>query len=223
VTDPYLIAFAAHLAVIGYYMGSDLVVNQSTWYFINSTADPVAERSRKLHFLLLCDQHPRMGLILFIATGFTVEILAGLSPLPAAALPWIWIVCGVWFANVWISFLNERKPWGKRLVDIDVGWRFLVGGTFLLTGIWSLVGDGPFEPQWMALKYLLLGTLIAGGVSIRYYVRELAAAWPVFLREGSTPAFEAIVRRTLAGASYVNWGLWAIFITMALLTVFRPF
>jgi hypothetical protein len=221
-TGTTLLAYAAHLLVIGYYMGSDLVVNQLTWYFINSSADPVAERSRKLHFLLLCDQHPRMGLILFIATGFTWDTLMGLGPVPAPALPIFWAVCALWFANIWLGFLNERKPWGRRLVNIDVAWRFLVGGALLLGGVLSIGGAGPFGAPWLGWKYALLGVLIAGGVSIRFYVRELAAAWPKFLQEGSTPAFEAIVRRTLAGASYVNWGLWAIFITMAVLTIWRP-
>ena len=221
--DTYTWVFALHMIVIGYYMGSDFVVDQWTWYLIKSRKDPAEERVRKLKFLLICDQHPRMGLILFIATGFSVEALAGLSPLVPADLWGVWLICAVWFAEVWISFLNEHKPWGKRIVDLDVVWRFLVGGTFLVTGAWSLVGEGPFAPHWMALKYLLLGCLIAGGVSIRFFVRDLAKALPEFMKTGSTPTFEAIVDRTLFLAMKVNWGLWALFIIMAVLTIWRPF
>jgi hypothetical protein len=222
-TDTYTWVFALHMIVIGYYMGSDFVVDQWTWYLIKSVKDPADERIRKLKFLLLCDQHPRMGLILFIATGFSVEALAGLSPLAVSDLGWLWLICAVWFAEVWISFLNEYKPWGKRLVDADVVWRYIVGGTFFFSGLWSLVGDGPFVPNWMALKYFLLGCLIAGGVSIRFFVRDLAKALPEFRATGSTPAFEAVIDRTLFLAMKVNWSLWALFIAMAILTIFRPF
>lgn len=223
VIDTYTWVFALHLVVIGYYMGADFVVDQWTWYLIKSVKDSPEERGRKFKFLMLCDQHPRMGLILFIATGFSVEALAGLSPLTPGDLWWVWLICVVWFVEVWVSFLNEHTPWGKRMVDGDIVWRYLVGGTFLITGLWSLVGAGPFAPNWMALKYTLLGCLIAGGVSIRFFVRDLAKAWPEFQKIGSTPAFEAIVDQTLFLAMKVNWCLWALFITMAALTIWRPF
>jgi hypothetical protein len=221
--DTYTWVFALHMIVIGYYIGADVVVDQWTWFLIKSAKDPVEERTRKLKFLLLCDQHPRMGLILFIATGFSVEALAGLSPLTAGDLPWLWLICAAWFAEVWISFLNEHTPWGKRIVDADIAWRHLVGGGFLVTGLWSLLGDGPYAPNWMALKYLLLGCLIAGGVSIRFFVRDLARAWPEFIKTGSTPAFEDVIHRTLFTAMKVNWCLWAMFIAMAVLQIWRPF
>ncbi|MDX2224252.1 MAG: hypothetical protein SFV21_15995 [Rhodospirillaceae bacterium] len=221
--DTYTWVFALHMIVIGYYLGADFVVDQWTWYFIKSAKDTAEERARKLKFLLLCDQHPRMGLILFIATGFSVEALAGLSPLTVSDLWWVWLICAAWFANVWIGFLNEHTSWGRALVNADIGWRYLVGATFLLTGLWSLAGDGPYAAHWMALKYVLLGLLIAGGVSIRFYVRDLAKAWPEFQKTGSTPAFEAVVDRTLFGAMKLTWGLWGLFIAMAVLQIARPF
>ncbi len=221
--DTYTWVFALHMVVIGYYLGSDFVVDQWTWYLITSPKDPPEERGRKLKFLLLCDQHPRMGLILFIATGFSVEALSGVSPLAPQDLWWIWLVGAVWLAEIWVGFLNEHTSWGKRIVDADVYWRYGIGGGFFATGLWSLVGDGPFAPQWMALKYMLLGGLIGGGVSIRFLVRDLVKAWPEFQRTGSTPPFEDTVHRTLFRAMKVNWGLWGIFIAMAALQIWRPF
>lgn len=221
--DTYTWAFALHMIVIGYYLGSDFVVDQWTWYLIKSAKDPVDERTRKLKFLLLCDQHPRMGLILFIATGFSVESLAGVSPIAPSDLGWVWAICAIWFVEIWISFLNEHTPWGKALVSADIVWRYAVGAGFLVTGLWSLVGDGPFDAGWMALKYALLGCLIGGGVSIRFFVRDLAKAWPEFAKTGSTPMFEATIDRTLFTAMKVNWGLWATFIFMAALQIWRPF
>lgn len=213
---------ALHCAVIGYYMGSDLVVNQTTWYFIRSAANPVRERARQLRFLLLCDQHPRTGLVLFIATGYALEAGDGLWPTHSPSVPVVLALCVVWLLNTWVSFLLENRPLGRRLVAIDVAWRLAVALVFVALGVGSLLGYGPIAERWMAMKYLLLGALIGGGVSIRFFVRELKAAWPEFIRQGSTPAFEATVHRTLASASYVNWALWALFLSMAWLSVTRP-
>ena len=46
VIDTYTWVFALHMIVIGYYMGSDFVVDQWTWYLIKSHKDPAEERVR---------------------------------------------------------------------------------------------------------------------------------------------------------------------------------
>jgi hypothetical protein len=213
------LAFAANLVTIGYYLGSDGLVNHIGWYFIASSDDSIAQRSRKLRFLLLCDQQPRMALILFVATGFSYEILAGVSPVPAAYLLAIWAICLLWMVNIWLGFLGGSRAWARRLVDIDVAWRGLLGAVFLGCGAWSLVAAPGFAPAWMALKYALLGALILAGVSVRFLIRALTAAWPRFLIEGSTPRFEAIVRNCLVAASCVVYVLWIVFLVMGWLTV----
>ena len=213
------VAFAANLVTIGYYLGSDGLVNHIGWYFIRSPGDSIAQRGRKLRFLLLCDQQPRMALILFVATGFSYEILAGMSPVPAAYLPVIWSICLLWIASIWLGFLDESRGWARRLVDIDVAWRGLLGAVFLCGGAWSLLAAPAFAPCWMALKYALLGALILAGVSVRFLIHALTAAWPRFLIEGSTPGFEATVRNCLVAASCVVYVLWIMFLVMGWLTV----
>ena len=175
-----------------------------------------------LRSILVSDQHPRMGLILFMATGATFESLLGQSPVSVGLLPWVWVIAAVWFAEIWISFLNEDKPWGHRLVNMDVAWRYLLAAVFFVLALWSLVGDGPLIADWVAWKYLLLAALIGGGVSVRFCVRELQRAWPDYLTTGSTPEFEAILNRSLKRAIYITWSIWVIYGVIALLTIFRP-
>ncbi len=220
--DALTLAFAVHLIVIGYALGSDFVVNQRSFYLLAASDVTPRERTRLLRSILVSDQHPRMGLILVIATGATFESLLGGSPIGADHLRWVWLIAALWLAEIWISFLYEDQPAGHRLVNADVAWRYLLAAVFVVFGLWSVVADGPFTATWMAIKYLLLGLVIGGGVSVRFCVRALKAAWPDYLAAGSTPAFEATLRRSLARAIYITWSIWGAYLVMTLLTVWRP-
>lgn len=227
-TDPYAWLLALHLAVVGYYLGSDFVVNQMTFYLIDSGHVTPPQRTRMRRFQLLCDQHPRMGLILFIATGLSYETLSGFTTLPVSALPWLWLIALLWLANIWAGFVLAGSPvgqstLGKRLVRLDLYWRYLVVLLILGGGLWSLLGEGPFEPGWLGLKYVLLGTLMAGGVAMRISSMPLVPAWADYMARGPSPEFEAIIGRLQRRAIYLNWGLWALFFAMAGLQLFRPF
>ena len=85
--EPVMLAFMIHMIIVGYSYGSDFVVDQRTFLFMRSTDVAPTERTRLLHSLLMSDQHPRMVLILFIVTGYTVEILGGWSPFGPDMLP----------------------------------------------------------------------------------------------------------------------------------------
>lgn len=217
------LSLALHMIVFGYLLGSDWVVDQRTFYFMHSSDVTPQERSRQMKSLLLSDQHPRMGLILFIATGYTVEILYGWSPFGTEMLPVIWGVCALWFAEIWVSFLNEAKPWGRTLVTIDMVWRYVLAAFCAGSGIYSLLGGGFYPSSWMGLKYALLGTLIGGGVTVRFAVRELQAAWPGYMQSGSTPEFEEILQRCMYRAIYVTWSIWVMYGVMVALLIWRPF
>lgn len=220
--DSVTLAFALHLIVTGYTLGSDFVVDQRTFYLLGASDVTPAERSRLLRSILFSDQHPRMGLILFIATGVTFEALLGQSPVAVSQLPFIWLIATLWFIEIWVSFLNEDKAWGHHLVNADVAWRYVLATAFLVVGLWSLLADGPFQSTWVATKYVLLALLIGGGVSVRFCVRALKAAWPEYMARGSTPAFEATLNQSLKRAIFTTWSIWGIYLWVAVLTIFRP-
>ena len=162
-----------------------------------------------------------MGLILFIATGYTVEILGGWSSFGLDTIPIIWGICAVWFVEIWVSFMNEAKPWGRWLVTADMIWRYVLAAYFLVTGVWSVLGGGTYPSSWMGMKYALLGVLIGGGVTVRFAVRELQTVWPGYMESGSTPEFEAVLQRCLYRAIYVTWPIWGMYIAMTVLLVTR--
>ncbi|GJQ54201.1 MAG: hypothetical protein HKUEN07_07700 [Rhodocyclaceae bacterium] len=61
----------AHIIVVGYWLGSDLVIN-STFRYVSRTASlPVAERDRLLDHVLDVDQHVRYALVPQLWLGTT--------------------------------------------------------------------------------------------------------------------------------------------------------
>lgn len=223
--DPVTWMLVFHMAVIGYYLGSDFVVNQMTFYLIASRDVTPETRTRMRKFQLLCDQHPRMGLILFVATGLTLETWQGYTNLSPGFLAALWIVSAVWLVNIWAGFILAGSPvsantLGKTLVKIDLYWRYVVVVAIYAVAIWSLVGDGPLLPGWLAFKYILAATLMAGGVLMRLSSRPLTAAWGSYAAGGDKDAFEAVIARVQYRNIYLNWGLWSLFISMILLRLF---
>jgi hypothetical protein len=199
-----------------------------TFYLIDSGHVTPEQHTAMRRFQLLCDQHPRMGLILFIGTGLSYETLSGFTQLPVQLLPWLWLICGLWLANIWVGFFLAGSPigqstLGKRLVRTDLYWRYLVVVLILGAAISSLWGDGAFIPDWLGLKYLLLGTLMAGGAAMRVSSMPLTAAWADYVANGPSPEFEAIIDTLQHRAIYLNWFLWVLFFTMAGLQMARPF
>ena len=64
---------------MGYWIGSDLVVNALTHYVTRSSSLPGPERKRLWDFLMDVDQHPRNALILSVPLGFTLAAQTGLA------------------------------------------------------------------------------------------------------------------------------------------------
>jgi hypothetical protein len=215
-------ASIAFIAIAGYYMGADLVVNQMTWAFIDAKQVGFAERNRQWRFLLLCDQHPRIGLILFVALSLTIEIQQGLWPLSVDTLPLIWLGAAVWYFCIWMWYWAPQSKADRILTTLDLYWRYLFSFGIAGLSLISLFGDGPMRETWQAVKWLLVSALVGGGLIIRYRIIDVFKLWPDYEKNGSTPAFEAKLGSALAQASYVNWLLWAIFITMTLLTIVQP-
>ena len=86
-----------HVLVMGYWIGSDLVVNALTHYAVRASDLPVAERRRLWSFLMDVDQHPRNALIASVPLGFTLAAQLGLVWLDDAALVMLWAGSATWF------------------------------------------------------------------------------------------------------------------------------
>lgn len=222
-SEAYLVVNWLHVLVMGYWIGSDLVVNQLTHFTARSSWLEGGARGRLWDFLLHVDQHPRNALILSMPLGLTLAAWLGLSPIRGPWLALAWLLSGLWFWHMWRVHLRGATPAGQRLRAWDWRIRYLVIAASLAAGAASLATGYPFAANWLALKVLLFAGVVACGLGIRYYIREYLKVWPEVLAGRSTPAIEAMLRGSMVRGTWVlallHAQLWAI----GLLGVLKPF
>jgi hypothetical protein len=212
-----------HVAVMGYWLGSDFVLNALTHYFKNAHDMPVVQRMKLWDFLLLVDQHPRNALILSIPLGFQLAADLDLSPVTGPALNALWIASVAWFVFIWVLHFQTGKPSYKPLSKIDLTLRYVLVGVLFLTGAMSMLGDGPLTAKWLGAKVALFALIIAGGLGIRHYIAQVYVVIPKLKAEGSTPAIEAVITHALNWGSYVLFGMWSMIVVIGYLGVAKPF
>jgi hypothetical protein len=211
-----------HVLVMGYWIGSDLVVNALTFYVVRSSGLPPAERKRLWDFLIHVDQHPRNALILSVPLGFTLAAQLGLVSLDDAALIVLWAASAVWFGYMWVAHWKRQAPIGDSLAKWDWRTRYLLIAAFLVMGIQSLLTGSPLATHWLAWKVILFAAVMACGIGIRHYMRQTYRSWPRIWEGRGTAEDEAWVLRSMVRATRVLWLLWALLFVIGWLGVARP-
>jgi hypothetical protein len=218
----YEIILWLHVLVMGYWIGSDLVVNQLTHYVTHAQTLPGAERTRLWDFLMDVDQHPRNALILSVPLGLTLAAMMGLTPLTANGLIVTWVLSTAWFVHMWIVHLKGHSPAGPALRRWDWRLRYLLIAACIVTGGWSLVTGWPFGAAWLAWKVILFGGVMSCGIGIRHYIRRVYELWPEIAADRTTDVIEKEVRVAMWRATYVLWGLWFLLFVIGWLGVVQP-
>ena len=77
----YSLVHWAHVLVMGYWLGSELVINALTHYVTRADSLPGAERMKLWDFVLDVDQHVRNAMIMSVPLGLSLAAWMGLSPL----------------------------------------------------------------------------------------------------------------------------------------------
>ena len=213
----------AHVAVWGYWIGSDLVVNQLTHYLTHAERMPGPERNRLWKFLLDVDQHPRNALIISLPLGLTLAAVLGLIPLGTAGLLFVWSASVGWFWFMWHVHLRGNTARGATLRAWDIRIRYGVIAVALLTGGWSLAIGGPIASGWLAAKLVLFAGVVAAGIGIRYYIQQFLQTWPTIITVGSTPARELAIRQAMRRGTVVLMVLHLMLVMTAYLGHAKPF
>lgn len=221
--DAYGLIKLAHVVVWGYWVGSDLVVNQLTHYLTHAERMEGQERNRLWAFLLDIDQHPRNALILSVPLGLTLAAILQLMPLGGVALAGVWVVSAAWFAFMWLVHLRGDTPAGATLRAWDVRIRYVVIAIALLVGGGSLVFGTPVVAGWLAAKLVLFALVAGAGIGIRYYIQQFMRTWPEIVAQGSTPDREAAIRQAMRRGTWVLVGLHVLLVVIAYLGYAKPF
>ncbi|MGD9597481.1 MAG: hypothetical protein AB7P94_05940 [Steroidobacteraceae bacterium] len=218
----YTLTLWLHVLVMGYWIGSDLVVNQLTHYTARASGLGGAERRRLWDFLLDVDQHPRNALILSVPLGFTLASMLGLVALHAAGLVGLWLLSALWFWFMWMTHWKHKTPHGRVWAKWDWRLRYVLIAAAVGSGALSLVTGRPYVAPWLAWKVILFGGVLSCGIGIRYYIRQAYEAWPRIWAGEALPGDEALVRRAMWRGTYVLWVLWAQLAVIGYLGAAKP-
>ncbi len=212
----------AHIAVLGYWLGSELVINSTYRYVSYRSEMPFAERDRLMDHVMHVDQHVRYALVLQAGLGFTLATLYGYVP---GGAPVAMAVAG--FAALWLGFVElvhrvrHQRPWGARLAAFDRGSRYVLLAGLVAIALGVIGGDWAM-PQWLRIKLGLFACVIASGVGIRYALIDHFRTWAVMAREGPSEETNAIIRRTYVRATAVLVLLWVFIAALVTVTVWKP-
>lgn len=210
------ILLAIHTVVLGYWLGSDLVINSEYRFIVHRHDLPVAARQEMTDHLMKIDQHVRYALVLQAMLG--TMLLAGLGLLPAS-LGGIALVAGLaWLGLVEATHRTRKTALGLRLALLDRVVRY-----GLALALLALAFTQADWPGWLRLKLGLFAGVIGCGLLIRFQLIRHFSTWGEVLTQGSSPEREASLRATYRRATSILAGLWLQVFAIAVLAVLRPF
>lgn len=210
-----------HIAVLGYWLGSELVINSTYRYVSYGRAIPFAERQRLMDHVMVVDQHVRYALVLQAMLGTMLAASYGFVP-GGEFLVEVAAVIGIaWLAFVEAVHRMHKTAIGKVLAAIDRGSRYFLI-VILLVLASGLVGGDWAMPLWLRLKLGLFAGVISCGVGIRFALIAHFRTWAVMASDGVTEERNAVIERTYVRATSVLVLLWVFIAAIVVVSVIKP-
>lgn len=215
------ILLVAHITVLGYWLGSELVINSTYRYVSYGAQMPFNERHRLMEHVMHVDQHVRYALVLQAGLGFALAALYGYVPGGEATAIVAGTLAAVWLAFVEIIHRLRHSPVGKRLALFDRGSRYLFMALLVATAL-GFIGGAWNMPFWLRLKLFFFAGVMASGVGIRLALISHFRTWAIMAREGPTDETNAIIRTTYWRATSVLILLWVFISAIVVTSVWKP-
>jgi len=211
----------AHILVLGYWLGAELVINSSFRLVSYAEGMPRAARERLLAHVMDADQHVRYALVLQAGLGTMLAALHGHLP-GGGALAVAASVCGAaWLALVELTHRWRTRAAGRVLSRADYAVRHALMLALLAAGALSLNGVIA-APPWLAWKLVLFAGVILCGVGIRWALVRYFALWAALAERGADPGLEAALRRGYWQATAILLLLWVLIAGITVLSVLKP-
>lgn len=210
-----------HIVVLGYWLGSELVINHTYRYVSYSGDMPFSERARLMDHVMHVDQHVRYALALQAISGIALAALYGFVPGGETLVVTVAIFGVVWLAFIEAVHRLRHRPLGKTLGAIDRGSRYVLMLALLAAAL-SVIGGAWPMPGWLRWKLALFAGVMACGVGIRFALIGHFQTWAIMEREGPTVQTNAIIRQTYVKATSVLVLLWVFIAAIVWLSVWKP-
>lgn len=215
------IALVAHIAVLGYWLGAELVINSTYRRVAYGSALPFAERTRCMEHVMDADQHVRYALVLQAGLGFILAALYGYVPGGRSTAWAVAIVAALWLTFVELTHRLRRRPVGKWIAAIDRRTRYVLI-VLLLTISAGYIGGGWEMPLWLRVKLALFAGVMGCGVGIRLALLTHFRTWAIMASDGPTPHTNEIVRRVYIRGTLILAILWLLIAAIVCVSIWKP-
>jgi hypothetical protein len=211
----------AHIAVLGYWLGSEFVINQGFRYVCRASSLETAERERLLDHVMDVDQHVRYALALQFTLGFALAFLMRYLPGGSSAAVAFGIAGALWLALIETVHRLRKSAPGRTLASVDRWIRYLLMAALAAAAAGAWMDLIPMR-GWLAAKLLCFAGVMACGVGIRLSLLPLFRAFDTLRSSGSTPALERRIRRHYVESTSILAGLWVFIAAMTFLSIWKP-
>lgn len=210
-----------HIAVLGYWLGSEFVINSEYRYVCRAASMPFPERKKLMEHVMDVDQHVRYALVLQAVLGTVLAALIGYFP-GGTTLAWTAGIAGIaWLAFVEIIHRVRHGAVGQNMALLDRVIRYVL--LFALFAIGGATALGAISLQgWLAWKLVLFGCVIASGVGIRLSIVEFYRVWREIDTNGSTPEKEKEIWWIYTWGTGILVLLWVFIAGIVALSVMKP-
>lgn len=211
----------AHVAVLGYWLGSELVINSTYRYVCYAGEMPFAQRSRLMDHVMHVDQHVRYALVLQFSLGVMLSVSYGFIPGGSAGVQAVGIIGLCWLVFVEVTHRLRKQTLGKGLARIDRASRYVLIILLLAFSIGLWGGSWPV-PMWLRWKLAAFAGVLACGVGIRLFLIRHFLCWSEMADRGVTAERNAVIRRVYKQATSVLVLLWVFIGIIVYLSVAKP-
>jgi len=207
---------------LGYWLGSEFVIN-STYRFVCFNDDmPFAERDRLMNHVMDVDQHVRYASALQLILGTMLAASYGFIPGGNTVV----LVAGA-LGVVWLAFIEavhrfRSKPVGQSLAWADRASRYVLMILLIGVAIGLLGGAWPL-PSWLRWKLVAFVGVMACGVGIRFALIEHFKVWRKMAQGEISQANNETIKRLYVKATAVLLLLWFFIAAVVFLSVAKPF
>lgn len=210
-----------HIAVLGYWLGSEFVINSTYRYVSYSAEMPFSERSRLLQHVMVVDQHVRYALVLQFTLGFMLVVLLGYIPGGNTLVITVFVTGLLWLVLVETTHRYRNSVYGKPLATLDRAIRYCLMIGLVVFSLMTFFGH-TLLPGWLAIKLALFAAVMACGVGIRLVLVRLFRIWHQLDIKGSDAESETLVRQIYVQATSILILLWVFITIMVTLSIWKP-
>ena len=217
---PVDVLLVIHIAVLGYWLGAEFVINSEFRFVCRAASMPFEERKRLMEHVMDVDQHVRYALVLQAGLGTVLSALLGYFP-GGATLAWAaGLATLLWLAFVETVHRLRHSASGQQLALLDRLIRYLLLAALVPGGLAAIfVG---FSQSWLAWKLVLFGGVIACGIGIRYYIIQFFGIWRQIEAKGSNSSRERAIRKNYTAGTSMLGLLWLCIAAITILSVAKP-